>query len=288
MTTERRLVETFPSYEEFLASAQSLTENDLCSDLPTSMSPRLATEILAADPRNRKERPSKVRKYARLMAAGKWNAAISEPLMLLPSGQLANGQHRLKAIVMSGVTIEVRVIRVSSTLGTDEGVPRTLADELVLSGAVTRRQATLVAKVTEQIYPEEGPSLEERLIFFRANRELIMSSVELPTSWLEGKDRIRREMIPVRLLAICRARAIFLDHLPADLVDPLLADIVEGGITNEKAKIIYEHLYEVHRRHQPSVSPKLLAGAVRRLLAIAPGERIRNPFDRPRRLRRVA
>src|SRR4030095_1258726 len=282
------MAQTFDSYPEFLSAAQALTPDDPESSRVSLISPRLATEILTADPRNRKERTSKVRKYARLMTLGKWNAAISEPVMLLPTGQLGNGQHRLKAIVVSGVSIVARVIRVSSTLGTDEGGARTLADELVLSGAVTRKQAALVAKVTEQIYPSEAPSLDERLTFFRTHRALIMGSIEQPTSWLEGKDRMRREMIPVSLLAVCRARAIFLESLAADMVDPLLADIVEGGITNEKAKIIYNHLYEEHRAHSPSVSPKRLAEAVKKLLAVPPGGRIRNPFDRPRRLRRAA
>ena len=75
------------------------------------ITPKLAEEYLARNTNNyRKINPSIVKKYAEDMKDGKWEET-AEPISFSPSGVLLNGQHRLAAIVKSGVAVTMVVAR---------------------------------------------------------------------------------------------------------------------------------------------------------------------------------
>ncbi len=81
--------------------------------------------------------------YARQMKLGRWGRS-PEPIVVTKSGRLANGQHRVYAILASGVEQHVHVViiedkdfdDVSSIL--DRGAPRTAADVLKVDPAIIR------------------------------------------------------------------------------------------------------------------------------------------------------
>ena len=98
--------------------------------------PETATRWLAANEANRHLRVAQVNKYASDMAAGRWHLTGS-PIQFAVDGRLLDGQHRLAAIVKSGVTLPMFVVRgLASTAQSymDTGAKRTVADQLSIAG----------------------------------------------------------------------------------------------------------------------------------------------------------
>ena len=282
------MARTFDTYDDLKqAVLTELRTDDPESIISAIITPALAQILLDRDPRNRKERPGYIKRYARLMAAGQWNPAISEALMFLESGRLANGQHRLKAVVLSGIPMVARLIKVSTTMGTDEGITRTLPDELVLTAHVPEVDKAITAAIVTALYRDDRPSLTEQLTFYAEHRELIQRCIDIPRQYLAEKDALRRKVIPMFLLSLAKARAVFLERVPEAEVDSLFFDVVEGGLTNPRAKLIFDHLVEVHANREKGVTPRKLAEVVKTVIGTPPGTRMRNPWDRKKRQRRV-
>jgi hypothetical protein len=96
------------------------------------ISPKIATDWLRRNVSNRSQRPGTVKRYAITMANGKW-MLTPEGICFDVSGRLLNGQHRLAAIVQSGVEVEAVVFRgVNSDVfcAFDRGLNRSHADAL--------------------------------------------------------------------------------------------------------------------------------------------------------------
>lgn len=74
------------------------------------INPQLAEEILATSGFNRSVSTSRVLTLANEMRAGKWQLN-GETLIISDSGKLLDGQHRLYAILESGCTIELMIVR---------------------------------------------------------------------------------------------------------------------------------------------------------------------------------
>ncbi|WP_447646746.1 hypothetical protein [Nocardioides zeae] len=113
------------------------------------VSPAMAREWLARNPKNRSLRKRLVESYARDIQAGRW-ALNGESVKIARNGDLLDGQHRLSAVVLADVTVPMVVVReVDAThMPTiDTGAKRTFSDALKILGeentsvlaAVTRR-----------------------------------------------------------------------------------------------------------------------------------------------------
>lgn len=111
-----------------------------------TITPQRAKELLVASAEFVQRRLKwKVDVYAADMAAGRW-LDNGESLIFDQDGVLLNGQHRLHAIIKSGVTLRMKV-----TLGVpraaaktmDQGLSRTVGDALRMGG--TKNASTLVA-----------------------------------------------------------------------------------------------------------------------------------------------
>ena len=72
-----------------------------------ALTPELATKLLARNTHNRTISSSRIRQYAADMAAGNW-AFNGEAIKVSEGGQILDGQHRLRAVIESDVTIIVR------------------------------------------------------------------------------------------------------------------------------------------------------------------------------------
>ena len=83
------------------------------------VTPELAEKFLEFNnPNNRIVSPSYVTKYAKLMKEGKWGYSL--PLVFSKQGMLIDGQHRLLAIMESGITVRAIVtIGVPEEMGLD-------------------------------------------------------------------------------------------------------------------------------------------------------------------------
>lgn len=100
------------------------------------VTPELAQDWINRNTGNRKLREGVVEKYARDMLDGRWTKN-PQPIMFYEDGELADGQHRLWAVVISGVTIEFFVhfgVEREAGLNIDTGVGRDLVDNAKISG----------------------------------------------------------------------------------------------------------------------------------------------------------
>lgn len=100
------------------------------------VTPADAREILDRNTRNRALREEYVRKLAGAMERGEW-MVNGEPIQIAEGGELLNGQHRLSAILASGVTVPMLVVRglpPNTQRTMDGGTRRNLSDVLALHG----------------------------------------------------------------------------------------------------------------------------------------------------------
>lgn len=100
------------------------------------VTPEVAREMLLRNTKNRSLRPDYVRQLSDAMKRGEW-VVNGQPIQLAGDGTLLNGQHRLNAIVESGTTVPLLVVRglpVSTLKTMDVGTRRNLSDVLALHG----------------------------------------------------------------------------------------------------------------------------------------------------------
>lgn len=98
------------------------------------LTPAAARELLDGNTRNRSLRRDYVRQLAGAMERGEW-MVNGEPVQVATDGTLLNGQHRLSAVVESGVTVPMLLVRglpVATQKTMDVGTRRTLSDVLAL------------------------------------------------------------------------------------------------------------------------------------------------------------
>lgn len=101
-----------------------------------TITPQVAQMMLEHNTHNRNLTESRAQAYARDMASGNWRYT-GEGIKFGPDGTLLDGQTRLRAIVLSGVTITMPVWRgidPDAQLVMDSGRPRSNSDALSLRG----------------------------------------------------------------------------------------------------------------------------------------------------------
>lgn len=155
-------------------------------------SPERATEILAKQPPDasqRKRRSSMVDKYARDMRAGQW-VLTHQAVALGPDGvSLIDGQHRLMAIVESGVGQDLLTVRYSTVdaaaaalAATDIGGKRTVAEVLSISGVLqseTAKEVVAAVSALRNLFDpsRRDPSPEEIRSTYREHEEHVLWSI---------------------------------------------------------------------------------------------------------------
>jgi ParB-like chromosome segregation protein Spo0J len=111
------------------------------------LTPELAEKWLGQNIGNRNLRRQKVQQYARDMREGNWHTS-GQAIQLDWNGRLIDGQHRLEAVIESGVTVEALIVegldpRAREVI--DTGAKRTASDALKFAGHT--QDATLLAAV---------------------------------------------------------------------------------------------------------------------------------------------
>jgi len=100
------------------------------------VTPRMAAAWLNMNTHNRKLRSGVAERYAADMMAGRWTSC-PEPISFYADGRLADGQHRLFAIVESDVAITLPIARgltLQDGLNLNTGIPRNVIDNVRLTG----------------------------------------------------------------------------------------------------------------------------------------------------------
>lgn len=120
------------------------------------ITPEVAEEWLLGNTINRHIRVNVVQAYARDMKNGCWDFN-GESIKFSPNGQLIDGQHRLQAVIVSGVTIKSLVVfglPGSAQKTVDVGVKRLYSDQLTLAGEA--HTSTLSALLRRILMWENG------------------------------------------------------------------------------------------------------------------------------------
>lgn len=100
------------------------------------VTPQDAARMLGTMKGNRQLRQRVVQRYAREMIAGKW-LLNGESVKLARDGRLIDGQHRLNAVVLAKLPIQMCVVRgvdADAMITLDTGVGRTFADVGTIAG----------------------------------------------------------------------------------------------------------------------------------------------------------
>lgn len=145
-----------------------------------AVTPALAEEWLASNTVNRRIRIGAVNQYAGDMAAGRWTISDSA-ICFSPSGELLNGQHRLNAVIQSGATVSMLVMRnvpVESMSNMDAGRKRTAADALDFDGE--SNPALLAAAAKLALLYSDGRIYRDRKVQATSTGELREFLVENP------------------------------------------------------------------------------------------------------------
>lgn len=113
------------------------------------ITPDTAREYLSKNTKNRTVKELRIVRYARDMEAGKW-LDTGEAIKFDRHGNMIDGQNRCHAIIRSGVSVEIRVVRgldPEAQEVMDAGAPRSAADALNLRGVTGGKDVAAVAAV---------------------------------------------------------------------------------------------------------------------------------------------
>jgi hypothetical protein len=111
------------------------------------VTPAIASAMLAKNPKNRNLKPWRVKGFAETMQRGEWEIN-NDAIGLNAMGELLNGQHRLTAVVATGLAQRFLVaygLTNESQLTMDIGARRGYADHLVMQGLAKHTSALTVA-----------------------------------------------------------------------------------------------------------------------------------------------
>lgn len=125
-----------------------------------SVSPELAAEWLARNPRNRNLSTGAVAQFAADMQAGRWTFT-GQPIVFDRTGNLQDGQHRLTAQVKVGATIDWLVVGGIATAAQnymDIGRPRSVADQLRIGGYALGNHVAAAARLKLLYDGESNPT----------------------------------------------------------------------------------------------------------------------------------
>lgn len=161
------------------------------------VTPTIAKKWLALNLHNRSFKPSVVERYARSMRSEDW-LNNGEPIQFMQNGKgevLANGQHRLAAVVESGSTqsfVVVRGLPMVAQETMDQGAKRSFGDMLKLRG---EKDAVKLAATVRQIYLYETDG------FMASNGGTTATSQELFAT-LERHPDLRNSLFPTQAVQV--------------------------------------------------------------------------------------
>lgn len=160
------------------------------------ITPEKATELLAANTCNRSISKDRLARYAGAMSRGEW-VWNGDTIKVAHDGTLLDGQHRLLAVVKSGVTIETEMVvdlprTVFDTI--DQGQPRTYGQILAMLGVGKAKDVASIARCIyiyekhgDPFYPTaQGPSAKqiENLVIEDGEIEYCAKSVGGGGGWV--------------------------------------------------------------------------------------------------------
>jgi hypothetical protein len=151
------------------------------------VTPALAKKWLEGNVDNRKLRDSRVLHMSKILQLAEWDLT-GDCIVFDEHGVLINGQHRLTAVVVTGIPARMVVLRGVPSKAQevmDQGLSRNLADQLhrrgvpytnIISGALNWLYQMKYIEETGNVHyadPSMRPSLRELLVLFESNLDLV-------------------------------------------------------------------------------------------------------------------
>lgn len=154
-----------------------------------TITPKMASNWLASyNNHNRSLRDGAVAKYAEDMANGMWRFT-HQGIAFYATGELADGQHRLAAIVKAGVAVPMLVTRnlpVATAVVIDQNAPRKAHDAIRLGGGLDwiDRSAVAIARCAlSELGIETNPrSISTVTDYAERHKELILKAMSFTST----------------------------------------------------------------------------------------------------------
>lgn len=185
----------------------------------SEISPDLARDLLAKNPHNRNLRVRRVEQLAGAMTRGEW-VFNGDAIRIADSGMLLDGQHRLAAIVRSGIPQTMLVVSglpaiTQETM--DSGAKRSAGDILKLRG---EKDVNRLAAITRIVL-----SYEQRQTF---RNPQVMPTTQEVVATLDRHPGIRGAVVQIRPLLSnvrCASGPMGAAYYFFSLVDPTDAEL---------------------------------------------------------------
>lgn len=181
-----------------------------------TITPAIAKFYLKSNVKNRPLRQRHVEKLANLMAAGKW-VLNGEPIQFDTAGRLLNGQHRLNAVILSGVEVQMLVVFNVA----DPKAFETIDQNALSRGAHTVLQmngvsnATIMTSISKKLL--HWYSTKDKFTFsFNASAYKNVTSSDIVDYFEENQEDIQfifESIREARILKTCAARSAFIAAL---------------------------------------------------------------------------
>lgn len=170
-----------------------------------TITPKMAESWLNLNTNNRPLREGVAEKYAADMKAGDWTNC-PEPISFYADNSLADGQHRLYAIVESGVSVRMPVARGLSKidgLNINTGLTRGLVDNARIAGVSDGLSNTLIALARHYI---DGNHVSKAMS--NAQKLDMVARAGEPAQWAASHVRKHRYLCGTAIgAAVARARS---------------------------------------------------------------------------------
>lgn len=206
------------------------------------ITPKKAKELLLLNTKNRTIKQNKVNDYANDMINGRWRSSTGESIKITKSGFLADGQHRLLAVIKINNPIKFLVISeleddVMDVI--DTGVKRTSGDILGIKGI---KNASGVSGIIS-VYTSHVEGIGNNAYFKRPSPVSILGIYnERPEYWqsifLMSQDYYRsssRLMQP----SLIGGFYSFLSEIDKDSVKPFFDQIFTEGVVRTKSVSLF-------------------------------------------------
>ncbi len=188
------------------------------------VTPEIAAKWLAKNVRNRSLRKNRVKAFARDMSAGAW-VFNPQPISFGTDDTLLDGQHRLSAIVVAGVAVEMAVwfgVPLSARAGMDLVEPRGLRDIAEISTLKAAISSAMMRGNTKSVL---AATMAERTAFYRR----FSTEIDLVfTIYRSCRVGLRQASV---YAGICRA----MFHVPLEDLESFCR-VLESGMPNGEAR----------------------------------------------------
>lgn len=197
-----------------------------CYTRVEEVTPEMARDMLGHNSHNRSIRPKHVSNLVKDLKEGRW-CMNGDTICISEDGTLIDGQHRLTAVVTSGVTATMMVVynlpndpQVFGTKGV--GKPRHYADVLTIEGA--KNASTLGTALCLTFRCDEGCMFES--VPFSNNE--VVEFYKMYTGMEESVSKCMRSkgLVPASILSACH---YMFSRRDRDAADAFVEDIITGA-----------------------------------------------------------